>query len=138
MAAGTQEPAHRPIVLIVEDGDDERAALALLLEVNGHRAVAVPNAVEALQVMLTLGLRPCVVVADLLLKGIDGLVLHEAMKRYPEIARIPTVALTGHEGMRRKAVGAGFAAALLKPCAGDVLFETLDRCCKRALLARRA
>jgi DNA-binding NtrC family response regulator len=131
MAAVGEAPQHRHTVLVVEDFDDARECLTLLIEVEGHRAIGVRGAVEALHMMVTLGLRPCVIVADLLLIGIDGLVFHAAMERYDEIAGIPTIALTGHEGLRRKAIDEGFAAALLKPCTAEVLFESLDRCCQK-------
>jgi len=126
---------HAHSLLLVEDSDDERESLAMLLELAGYRVVGARRALPALHLMLTLGLRPCTVVADIIMPGMDGVTLRAEMKKYPKLACIPTVALTGHEGLRRHAVDNGFAAGLLKPCEFDELFRLIDQlCCSRAAL----
>ena len=137
--ASPSGPSHTHTVLIVEDSDDGRESLALLLELSGHQVVAARSAMEALQLMITLGARPCVLIVDIILNGIDGITLRGAMDRYPEIAGIPAIALTGHEPLRRRASASGFASALLKPCTPETLCETIERCCvAKRLPAKRA
>src|SRR5688572_2413738 len=105
---------HAHSLLLVEDSDDERESLVMLLELAGYRVDAVRSALQALHLMLTLGLRPCTVVADIIMPGMDGLTFRAELLKHAELAAIPIVALTGHEGLRRHAVDNGFAAGLLK------------------------
>jgi two-component system response regulator MprA len=110
MAAGA---SHRHSVLVVEDRDDSRDALRLLLESQGYEVTATANGVEALRTMQTF--RPCVAIADIIMPTMDGLSFRQELLKRAEVAAIPVVALTGHEGLRRHALSEGFAAALLKP-----------------------
>jgi CheY-like chemotaxis protein len=125
---GTSE-AHAHAVLIVEDGSDAREALALLLELNGYRVAAVSGGREALEMMRTLGYRPCVVLLDLIMPNMDGFTFRQHQLASPELAAIPIVALTGHEGMRRHALDQGFEAALLKPTAVEDVLATIETHC---------
>src|SRR4030095_7248721 len=108
--------AHQHVVLIVEDSDDTRESMRMLFELNGYRVAAVANGLEALHLMETLRFRPCIIVADLLMAKMDGLTFRTEQLKHPELAAIPVVAVTGHEGLRRHALDMDFSAALLKPC----------------------
>jgi len=118
MVAGTGT-AHRHSVLVLEDIADSREALKLLLESQGYRVAAAANGSEALRTMQTF--RPCVAIADIIMPTMDGLSFRQEMLKCADIASIPVVALTGHEGLRRHALTEGFAAALLKPARPEEL-----------------
>ena len=133
MAAGTD---HRHSVLVLEDVADSRDALRLLLESQGYEVTAAANGVEALQTMETF--RPCVAIADLIMPTMDGLSFREEMLKRAEVAAIPVVALTGHEGLRRHALDMGFVAGLLKPCNFDELFGIIEGHCRRTAPGVRA
>ena len=130
MATRSGSAGHpRHTVLVVDDNADGRESLALLLECRGFGVATAGNGLEALHLMVTLGMRPCVVVVDLIMPVMDGLALHERMAAEPDLAEIPLIGLTGHEGLRRDALSEGFAAALLKPGNVDDLISLLVNHC---------
>ena len=72
-------------VLIVEDENVSRRALATLLTASGHETEAVESAEEAIRCLET-GARPQVAVVDVDLPGMSGFELIRRMKeRYPEV-----------------------------------------------------
>jgi CheY-like chemotaxis protein len=127
-------PRHQHVVLVVEDSDVARESLGLLLQMEGHRVATAPTGLEALHLMHTLRFRPCVIVADLIMPKMDGLTLRTEQQKYPELAAIPIIALTGHEGLRRHALDTGFAAGLLKPCDFGELFALIGQTCRETRL----
>ena len=127
MAAGS---VHRHSVLVLEDIADSREALTLLLESHGYRVTAAANGAEALRTMQTF--RPCVAIADIIMPTMDGLSFRQEMLKSAEMAAIPVVALTGHEGLRRHALTEGFAAALLKPAKPEELAAAVAGYCAEA------
>ena len=133
MAAGN---VHRHSVLVLEDIADSREALTLLLQSQGYEVAAAANGVEALRTMQTF--RPCVAIADLIMPTMDGLSFRQELLKHAEVAAIPVVALTGHEGLRRHALSEGFAAALLKPARPEDLTALVAGHCTRAAAAPNA
>lgn len=134
MAAGN---LHRHSVLVLEDRTDSREALRLLLESQGYEVTAAANGVEALQSMQTF--RPCVAIADIIMPNMDGLSFRQELLKSAEMAAIPVVALTGHEGLRRHALDEGFAAALLKPARPEELTALVaGHCAEEAARAPQA
>ena len=130
--ADTCAVTHPPhIVLIVEDSADSRDSLRLLLEVEGFRVEAAASALDALQLVTAGGLRPCIVLLDLILPLMDGLTFQQRLNETPGLERVRVVALTGHEGMRRQAEAAGFFRALLKPTDIDALIALVGEHCPR-------
>ena len=127
MAAGS---VHRHSVLVLEDIADSREALTLLLESHGYRVTAAANGAEALRTMATF--RPCVAIADIIMPTMDGLSFRQELLKHAEVATIPVVALTGHEGLRRHALTEGFAAALLKPARPEELAALVAGHCSEA------
>ena len=123
---------HQHVVLVVEDSDVTRESLGLLFQMEGYRVATAPTGLEALHLMHTLGFRPCVIVADLIMPKMDGLTLRAEQQKHPDIAAIPIIALTGHEGLRRHALDVGFVAALLKPCDFPTLFGLIHQHCRGA------
>ena len=127
MAAGN---VHRHSVLVLEDIADSREALRLLLESQGYEVAAAANGAEALRAMQTF--RPCVAIADIIMPTMDGLSFRQEMLKSADMAAIPVVAVTGHEGLRRHALTEGFAAALLKPARPEDLTALVVGHCSEA------
>jgi len=134
MTSGKRTDAHPPhLVLVVEDLPDSRNALALLLDVEGFRVAKAATATEALAMIETAGLRPCLVLLDLVLPGMSGLEFARYLRANPDLASIPVVGLSGHEGQRRQAAREGvFTTTLLKPTDIDVLISLVGKHCRRA------
>jgi CheY-like chemotaxis protein len=132
----SSHPAHEHVILLVEDFESIRVALAQLLELEGHRVAAVCDAREALHLLRSLAFSPCLIISDLSMPAIDGFGFYSELRKDPEadLATIPVIALTAHEDLRRRAIASGFAAALLKPCSMQELFRLIDQHCRTTSL----
>ena len=108
-------------VLVVEDDEETRAGLAMLLETWGHQIVDVPTAAAALDVLSWL--RPDFAIIDIDLPGMDGCELARKLRARPHCPLL--IAYTGHPEERRRAMKAGFAAFLVKPEGLEDLHEIL-------------
>jgi CheY-like chemotaxis protein len=84
--------ASHPI-LIVEDDTDLRDVMTVMLELNGHEVIGAADGVEALA-LLRLGLRPCLIVFDLMMPNKPGWEFRAEQLADPELAGIPAVAIS--------------------------------------------
>jgi CheY-like chemotaxis protein len=103
-------------VLIVEDDDDARSALAGLLERRTDDEIrAVGSGAEALEVAREM--IPTVVLLDLSLPDMDGLELARSLRKEEALADTKLIALTGRteEGTEEEVRRAGCGALLRKP-----------------------
>jgi len=80
-------------ILIVDDEEDTRESLAVVLREAGHTIACVPNGREALAQVLTD--LPEVVLLDLLMPEMDGPSFLEVVRSYLRIQSLPVVVLTG-------------------------------------------
>jgi signal transduction histidine kinase/integral membrane sensor domain MASE1 len=125
--AATAGPRARRI-LIVEDHEDAREGLRLLLATMGHSVMIASDGVEGLAALRRS--RPEVAIIDIGLPGLDGYALARAVRCEPELDGVQLVALTGYSGSenRQQAIEAGFQLHLVKPVDPKALrrvFETL-------------
>jgi chemosensory pili system protein ChpA (sensor histidine kinase/response regulator) len=74
------------LILIVDDHLDTGTALARLLKKCGHEAVAVGSGAAALEMLE--GMRPTVIVLDMMMPGMHGL---EVLRRVRDDARVKDV-----------------------------------------------
>ena len=105
-------------VLLVEDDDDGRAVLALILDLAGAQVAAARSVREAVDVLGTM--RPDVIVSDIGLPDEDGVALIRHVRaREAEGAggAIPAIALTGYARPEDRALllDAGFQIHVHKP-----------------------
>ena len=107
-------------VLIVEDDDDTRDAMQALLEAQGYGVQAAVHGADALA-QLRNGLRPCVILLDLMMPVMDGFEFRTAQLADPGIADIPVIAYSGHYDVAKNAARLGTVAYFQKP----IDFETL-------------
>ena len=111
-------------ILIVEDNDDARDALRMLLELDGHVVEAAAEGMQALEIARGKDLD--VALVDIGLPGIDG---YEVARRIRASgSRRPLlIALTGYGQPedRRRATEAGFDSMLVKPVDPSVLSDLL-------------
>lgn len=111
--ASVKEP---PLVLVVDDFEDNRVMYAEYLQFNGLRVAEAVNGEEA--VRRTKELQPSVVVMDLSLPVMDGWEATRRIKADPATANIRVIALTGHAepAHAKKALDAGCDDFVPKPC----------------------
>jgi DNA-binding NtrC family response regulator len=111
-----------PLVLLVDDDADLRAALATSLDLAGLSVLAVADAAAALAALDRYAI--AVVVSDIRMPGMDGRQL--AQRIAAQDADLPVILMTGH-GNIEQAVAAlrqGAYDFLAKPFASDRLFES--------------
>jgi CheY-like chemotaxis protein len=84
-------------VLLVEDNDELRSALARLLRLRGYRVVETRDGQEAWE-YLQRGATPSVIVLDLILPRLDGRLLRAKLLEHDEYASIPVIVFTADQG----------------------------------------
>ena len=111
-------------VLVVEDDDDTRDVLRVMLEMCGATVLVAESAKGGLETFLRA--RPDAIVSDISMPGEDGYWLVREVARHAN-ARVPAVAVTAYSGVhpRSAALAAGFKAHLAKPVDPDVLCRTV-------------
>jgi CheY-like chemotaxis protein len=122
---------HRHHLLLVEDHDDSRMAVAEVLRLDGHQVTTAAGGEEALDV-LRAGLAPCLVLLDLQMPGTSGQQFRQLQLRDRRIASVPVAALSGHGGIAQQAEAMGIAGYLPKPIDLDRLLAVLRRTCRLA------
>ena len=93
-AGGTE---HQHVVLVVEDSDVTRESLGLLFHMEGYRVATAPTGRVALQLMVTMRFRPCVVVADLMMPEMDGFDFLEELRGDEAGRHVPVVVITARD-----------------------------------------
>ena len=106
---------QRANILIVDDEQVNRHFLSTLLGYAGHRTLEAGDAANA----LTLARRqpPDLIIADLLMPGVDGYETCRQVRQLPGLGKTVTAAVSGcgREEVRRKSQEAGFDRRLAKP-----------------------
>jgi len=116
---------ERRRVLVVEDQNDARESLRMLLEVDQHRVETASSGREG--VAKFDAFRPDVVLVDIGLPGMDGYEVARTLRSRESGAAVRLIALTGYgqPDDQRKARGAGFDHHLTKPVDYDRLGQLL-------------
>jgi adenylate cyclase len=116
--------AEAPKVLVVDDEETVRDLMRRFLARDGFDVVTARDGREGLE--LARQLRPALITLDVLMPGLDGWSVLQALKADPVLAPIPVVMLTILDEKNR-----GYALG-----AADYLTKPIDRERLRALLAR--
>ncbi|HYZ62592.1 MAG TPA: response regulator, partial [Acetobacteraceae bacterium] len=116
--AGSSPAAH---LLVADDNSDMRDYLVRLLSRQGWDVKAVADGIGALAAARRR--RPDLVLADIMMPGLDGLGLTEAMRREPDLASVPIVLLSARAGEAAQLEGLASGADdyLVKPFAAREL-----------------
>lgn len=114
-----------PLILVVEDEEDNLIALCQILRQDGYRVLEARTGQEA--IAAARAAQPAAILMDLALPGMNGLDVAQLLKRDPQTAGIPIVALTGSwlGEDRERLLAAGFAGALRKPFRAPALVAEL-------------
>jgi CheY-like chemotaxis protein len=123
----TKTADRTPLVLLVDDFQDNREMYAMYLEHAGLRVAEAGNGHEALDQAFSL--LPDLIVMDLSLPGIDGWEATRRLKADERTKKIPVVALTSHalEGYLEGARAAGCDAFVTKPCLPEQLLNEIRK-----------
>ena len=117
-APSTVQPRR---ILVIEDHEDSREGLRMLLMLDGHDVTVVPDGLQGIEYALTN--RSDVVVIDLGLPEVDGFEVARRLRANADAYYPRLVALTGYGQPedRRRAEEAGFDAYLVKPATLEAL-----------------
>jgi CheY-like chemotaxis protein len=113
-----------PHVLVVDDHDDARELLTLIIETRGYTVATAANGREA--VAEAGRSRPDAIIMDLFMPEMDGYEAARHLKDDPDLASVPILAYTARSSPADTESGL-FAACCVKPCHPEDLLETLDR-----------
>jgi len=119
-------------ILVVEDDSDIAALIAHYLERNGHR---VDRLISGSEVLPRLRQTPAdLVILDLMLPGMDGLIVVQAMRADPALAKIPVIMLTarGEESDRVSGLELGADDYVTKPFSPKELSARVTALLRRA------
>jgi CheY-like chemotaxis protein len=110
--------------LVVDDDADIRAVLQGLLDDEGYHAICVENGEEALN-RLRAGLRPCLILLDLMMPIMDGHRFRAQQVSDPSLANIPVVVITAGTQLGK----VDPVAVLRKPFRYEELFARVTQFC---------
>ena len=99
------------VILLVEDEASVREVIEAVLQDEGYRVVCTVHGADALEVLRS-GLRPCIIILDLMMPVMDGWQFRECQMSDPELLKIPTVVYSAvgniDEAVERLNVAGGF------------------------------
>jgi len=123
----TTTPRSASLVLVVEDHDDTRLLLTLLLEMRGFKVVEARNGEEAIQIAECV--RPDLILMDTTLPRLDGFATTRRMRQSLTLSALPIVFLSGHVSpeARAAAFAAGCDDFLNKPLDTERLDQVLAK-----------
>ncbi len=101
-------------ILIVDDDDDIREVLGLVLRSDGHWVDEAVDGVDALARLQTSSL-PSLILLDLMMPRLDGEGFVNAMRKDARLRDIPVCILSGDDAARKKAEELGSIECLVKP-----------------------
>jgi two-component system, cell cycle response regulator DivK len=120
-------PADPHTVMVVEDFDDTRALLKLLLERKGYYVLEATDGQRAVE--LAKSARPRLILMDLSLPVLDGLSATKEIRAQGFLSDVSIVAVTAHRGReyREQALAAGCDDFVNKPVDFDLLEALLSK-----------
>jgi DNA-binding response OmpR family regulator len=114
-----------PRVLLIEDDAMHRDIYAKLLYYNGFDvtvAVDGPSGISA-----AIASKPDAILVDVMLPGVNGIVVSQRLREHPETAHIPIICMSGYDVSRSMVQHVGAREFLPKPISGDTLVRTIRR-----------
>jgi two-component system cell cycle response regulator DivK len=116
-----------PVVMVVEDFEDNRFMMRRLLEMSGYRVLEAINGEEAVE--LAHRERPQLILMDLSLPQLDGLAATRRIRQYDGLRDVPIVAVSAHDtaDFHADALAAGCNDYVTKPIDFDQLEALLQR-----------
>jgi len=110
-------------ILVIEDDDYSRDALARLLAAEGYRAQSASDGESGLEKAHQT--QPDIIVLDLNLPGIDGRQVIEMIRNDGPLSSVPILVVTGDELQAEDAAAMGADGCLTKPVEFDELIGAI-------------
>jgi CheY-like chemotaxis protein len=112
-------------ILVVEDNDDVREMMTVTLELEGHEVYTAANGRQALA-QLENGLRPCLILLDLMMPVMTGWEFRSALQRDQRFKDIPVVVISAVGG---DIVSQAAGVFIPKPINMDTLLDVVCDYC---------
>ena len=119
-------------ILIVEDNNDYREIMNLLITKMGYQVIKAKNSYEAMTLAEAEG--PDLIFMDMKLPDVDGVETASMLKQNPKTSHIPVVALTAWISALGEEEGskAGITTYLIKPVSLQMLKQTIEEYTSRS------
>jgi DNA-binding response OmpR family regulator len=119
----------KPSILVIEDDQDSRELLKILLELSGYEVTTAINGEQALSLLESR--RPDLVLMETRLPDFDGLAFMRRLRSHWLLSQVPIVATSCNStaAFRNEALAAGCNELLVKP----LEFNSLERSLKKHL-----
>ena len=114
-------------LLVVDDDDDVRDVITLVLGLRGYEVVGARDGLEALQRLRRAARLPFAIILDLRMPRLDGLGFLGEVKKSLPLSRVPVIAVSGDRANAESAKASGAAACLIKPVDLEVLAAEVAR-----------
>ena len=121
-------------LLLVDDDDDVRDELAAILDARGFHTISARDGAEALRLCADQGLKPAVIVLDLLMPVMDGQEFLERQQHNGRLADVPVIVLTA-QPERAKRLRQAVHGVLEKPFRLQALLKMIQDVCGSTRLA---
>ena len=115
-----------PLLLVVDDDPSVLLLVDVLAEKIGFRVKAVSSGLQALE-HLRDGLRPSVILLDIMMERIDGLTFMNHLREMPALEETPVVAMSTATVLDRFGDRLQVAGTLLKPITNATLSQALEK-----------
>lgn len=115
-------------ILIVDDDADIREALVDVLTDHGYASHAVAHGAAALAALQS-GMRPCLILLDLMMPVMDGVTFRQHQLADPDLKELPVLVISAGTDVSAHAASLGAVESLRKPLDLDKLLEAVARHC---------
>jgi|Deesub1362A_J573_1020465.scaffolds.fasta_scaffold05959_2 CheY-like chemotaxis protein len=102
-------------VLVIEDDENNRRLITLILEKHGYRVFMAETGIKGME--MAKKERPDFIILDIQLPDIDGFELIKQIRQSDKLKHIPVIAMTSYAmaGDRERILSAGFNGYIEKP-----------------------
>ena len=115
-------------ILVVDDNEQIRVAVADILEDEGYPVAHAEDGLDALEKLRT-GLCPRLILLDLMMPHMDGATFRRHQAQDPSLANIPVVVVSADWRIHQVARDLGVAGALPKPFSAKALLDVVHEIC---------
>jgi CheY-like chemotaxis protein len=128
-SAETSHPGLRgKHILVIDDDARNLFAITSTLELQGMRVTRTTNGREGIEALLA-NEDTDLILMDVMMPGMDGYATMTAIRRTPQFARLPMIAVTARAmpGDREKSIAAGASDYVTKPVDTEDLLDCMER-----------
>jgi two-component system response regulator MprA len=116
-------------VLVVDDDDDIREAIAEALDIQGHAVLQARDGADAMRILSAASALPGLILLDLMMPVMDGFELRQRLRGDERLRDIPVVILSADNSARKRAKELDVAACYVKPVTIATLMSAVARYC---------